>query len=100
MLGRMGFKNLMDYRAEFPVAEKLIYLNHAAVAPLCRPAAEAMKWLSDDSLENGSQNYDRWLETYQGLRNSTARLVNGSPEEIAIVKNTSEGIAVVALGID
>lgn len=91
---------LMNYRAQFPVTEKLIYLNHAAVAPLSRPAAEAMKWLADDALVNGSLNYQKWLDTYQGLRNAAARLVNGSPEEIALVKNTSEGIATVAMGLD
>ncbi|MBZ5602323.1 MAG: aminotransferase class V-fold PLP-dependent enzyme [Acidobacteriia bacterium] len=96
----MGFKNLMDYRAEFPVTETRIYLNHAAVAPLSRPAADAMKWLADDCWRNGSLHYDQWLETYDGLRRAAARLVNGSAEEIALVKNTSEGIAVIALGID
>jgi cysteine desulfurase / selenocysteine lyase len=96
----MGFENLMDYRGQFPVTEKLIYLNHSAVAPLCRPAAEAMKWLADDALENGSANYDQWLDAYQGLRNAAATLVNGSPEEIALMKNTSEGIATIAMGLD
>jgi selenocysteine lyase/cysteine desulfurase len=88
------------YRDEFPVTKNLIYMNHAAVAPLCRSAAEAMKWLSDDSCQNGSLHYDVWMDCYQGLRVSTARLINASPEEIAIVKNTSEGIATVALGLD
>src|SRR5580704_4951775 len=104
MLGRMGFDNLMDslvkHRNQFPVTEKLIYLNHAAVAPLSHPAAEAMKWLADDALENGSLNYQKWLDTYQGLRNAAARLVNGSPEEIALMKNTSEGIATIAMGLN
>ena len=36
------------YRSEFPVTENLLYLNHAAVAPLARRAAEAMKWLADE----------------------------------------------------
>jgi selenocysteine lyase/cysteine desulfurase len=92
--------DLMDFRVEFPVTEKLIYLNHAAVAPLCRPAAEAMKWLAEDCWRNGSHHYDQWLETYDGLRRSAARLVNGSPDEIALMKNTSEGIATIANGID
>src|SRR5947209_17888866 len=93
-------KDLTAYRAEFPVVDNLIYLNHAAVAPLCRPAADAMKALADDCWRHGSFHYDQWLETYAGLRSAAARLVNGSAEEIALVKNTSEGIAVVALGID
>ncbi|HZS55834.1 MAG TPA: aminotransferase class V-fold PLP-dependent enzyme [Bryobacteraceae bacterium] len=88
------------YRDEFPVTRQLIYLNHAAVAPLCRRAAEAMKELADDACLYGSLHYDRWMESYDGLRKSAARLINASPDEIAIVKNTSEGIAFVALGID
>ena len=88
-----------QWRSEFPVAEKLIYLNHAAVAPLSRRAAGAMRGLADDALEYGSLHYGAWLETYQGLRNAAARLIGAAPEEIAIVKNTSEGIATVATGI-
>lgn len=88
------------YRDEFPVRRELIYLNHAAVSPLCRPAAQAMKWLAEDGLLYGSLHYDKWLETYDGLRRSAARLINASPDEIAIVKNTSEGIATVAIGFD
>jgi selenocysteine lyase/cysteine desulfurase len=87
------------YRNEFPVAEQLIYLNHAAVAPLCRRAADAMKWLADDSLQFGSLHYDKWMATYDGLRTAAARLINAKPGEIAIVKNTSEGIAIVATGL-
>jgi selenocysteine lyase/cysteine desulfurase len=88
------------YRDEFPVTQELIYLNHAAVAPLCRRAADAIRWLADDSCRFGSLHYDKWMATYTGLRQAAARLINAAPEEIAIVKNTSEGIATVALGID
>jgi selenocysteine lyase/cysteine desulfurase len=88
------------YRDQFPVTRELIYLNHAAVSPLCRPAADAMKWLAEDGCVYGSLHYDRWLEAYDGLRRSAARLINASPDEIAIVKNTSEGIAFIAMGMD
>jgi selenocysteine lyase/cysteine desulfurase len=88
------------YRDEFPVTQELIYLNHAAVAPLCRRAADAIRWLADDSSQFGSLHYDKWMATCTGLRQAAARLINAAPEEIAIVKNTSEGIATVALGID
>ena len=88
------------YRQFFPITKHLAYLNHAAVAPLCQPAAEAMQWLAQDALENGSLHYAKWLETYEGLRKSTAKLINSEASEIAIVKNTSEGIATIAMGID
>ena len=88
------------YRDQFPVTEKLTYMNHAAVAPLSRRAAEAMQHLAQDALENGSLHYSDWMETYDGVRRATAKLINATPEEIAIVKNTSEGIATFAMGLD
>jgi selenocysteine lyase/cysteine desulfurase len=87
------------YRDQFPVSERLIYLNHAAVAPLPRPAAEAMQWLAQDALDFGSLHYDKWLDTYEQLRVAAARLIGAERGEIAIVKNTSEGIAMVAMGL-
>ena len=41
-------------------------LNHAAVSPLCRPAANAMRHLADDALLYGSHHYDKWLDAYEG----------------------------------
>jgi cysteine desulfurase / selenocysteine lyase len=87
------------YRSEFPVTGRLVYLNHAAVAPLCRRAAEAMQHLAQDALEYGSEHYAKWMETYHGVRVAAAALINADPAEIAIVKNTSEGIATVATGV-
>ena len=107
----MGFQNLTDaapvagqrafglrYRDQFPVTSNLIYLNHAAVAPLCKPAADAMRALADDAEVWGSYHYDRWMACYDGFRRQFARLINSTTAEIAIVKNTSEGIATVQMG--
>jgi selenocysteine lyase/cysteine desulfurase len=87
------------YRSEFPVTKNLIYLNHAAVAPLSLRAAAAMHGLAQDALDFGSLHYADWMAAYEGVRSATARLINADPREIAIVKNTSEGIATVAMGI-
>lgn len=87
------------WREEFPVGQRLVYLNHASVAPLSRRAAEAMQQLAQDVLEFGSLHYDQWLACYAGLRAAAAQLMNATPREIAIVKNTSEGIATIASGI-
>ncbi len=94
---RTGVEAFAD---QFPVTDNLVYLNHAAVAPLCGPAAEAMKGLVDDACLFGSIHYDKWMQAYDGLRRSAAKLINASPGEIAIVKNTSEGIATIALGLN
>jgi selenocysteine lyase/cysteine desulfurase len=86
------------WRDEFPVTERFVYLNHAAVAPLPRRTAKAMQDLAEDACLNGSFHYGDWLAAYAATRNTAARLVNAEVSEIAFVKNTSEGIATVALG--
>src|SRR5712692_2394127 len=96
----MGSEIFERYRDQFPVTASLIYLNHAGVAPLCKPAADAIRHLTDDALGFGSLHYDQWLAAYEGLRMAAAHLIGSSPREIAIVKNTSEGVAMVATGMD
>jgi len=100
----MGFDQPQEtwkkFRHLFPVTENLVYLNHAAVAPLCGPAAEAMKHLSDDACSWGSFHYDQWMACYEGLRQAAADLIGSDPSEIAITKNTSEGIATIQMGLD
>ena len=89
-----------QYRQQFPVTERFIYLNHSAVSPLSLRAANAMKQLADDVLLYGSYHYDQWLDAYQGVRVFAAQLIGALPAEIALVKNTSEGIATIAMGVD
>lgn len=96
----MGFDIARQYRKLFPVTENLVYLNHAAVAPLCKPAADAMKNLADDACHWGSYHYDQWMACYDGFRTAAAKLMNAEPGEIAITKNTSEGIATIQMGLD
>lgn len=101
----MGFETVGNslwerYRADFPVAQNLIYLNHAAVSPVCRAAGEAMRWLATDAEEFGSLHYDKWMACYEGLRVEAAKMLNADAREVAIVKNTSEGIATIAMGLD
>lgn len=97
----MGYTSVWSrYRDQFPVTRNLIYLNHAGVTPLCKPAADAMRWVLDDNLHFGSEHYDKWMASYEGLRKATAKLINADAAEIAVVKNTSEGISMVAQGID
>ena len=88
-----------QYREQFPITKNLVYLNHASVAPLSRRAATAMQGLAEDALQYGSEHYARWLAAYEGVRNGAAKLLNADAGEIAIIKNTSEGIATIAMGL-
>lgn len=86
-------------RSLFPVTEKYVYLNHAAVSPLSTRVREAMSRLVDDVMLNGSANYAEWLDAYERARASAAQLVNARPSEIAFMRNTSEAISTVANGL-
>ncbi len=88
------------YADQFPVTTNLLYLNHAGIAPLPRCVAEAIAGWAHEAAGWGSYHYARWLETYEDLRKAAARLIGASRDEIAIVKNTSEGIAAAAMGLD
>jgi selenocysteine lyase/cysteine desulfurase len=89
-----------DIRKLFPVTQKYIYMNHAAVAPLSTRVRDAMTGLAADVTEHGAVHYDDWLETYERARTSAAQLVNARPHEIAFMRNTSDAICAVANGID
>lgn len=87
-------------RSLFPITEKYIYVNHAAVSPLSTRVRDAMNALTDDVMRNGTANYDAWCQTYERTREAAARLVNAQPREIAFMRNTSDALSAVANGID
>jgi cysteine desulfurase / selenocysteine lyase len=84
----------------FPVTKNYIYLNHAAIAPYSIPVTEALRNIITDISDNGSVNWHNWLAVVKETRSAMARLVNAQPEEIAFVRNTSDGVSAVANGID
>ncbi len=85
---------------EFPVTDKLIYLNHAAVAPWPLRTAHAVKAFAEQNSTFGSHYYLHWLKKERELRQQLARLLNApSVNDIALVKNTSEAISFVAYGL-
>lgn len=91
----------MDLTEEFPLDEKIIYLNHAAVAPWPRRTVEAVEHFAHDNMIHGSLGYPHWLKTEQKLRDQLCTLINApSSDDIALVKNTSEALSFVAYGLD
>jgi selenocysteine lyase/cysteine desulfurase len=88
-----------SHAGEFPVTANLTYLNHAAVAPLGKRAAEAMAALAADVCQFGSLHYDQWLQAYEGLRGCSTPDWGGSARNRHCQEHLG-GIATVALGVD
>lgn len=93
-------ENSFDIQNQFPVSENLIYLNHAGVAPLPRCARDSALRFLDENMQSGALHYPRWLQTEQELKQKLRRLLNAESDSIALLKNTSEALSVVAYGLD
>ncbi|MFN2349620.1 MAG: aminotransferase class V-fold PLP-dependent enzyme [Thioalkalivibrio sp.] len=86
---------------EFPLEPGLIHLNHAAVGPWPARTAQAVQRFAEANMREGSRAYLQWMKEEQRLRELLARLINApSPEDIALLKNTSEALSMVAYGLD
>jgi len=94
------FKLNDEIRGLFPALSKLNYLNSAAVSPLPVTAVEAVHSQLKDVAENGSTNYPNWVATKNRVRDQIGGMLNVKAENIAFMRNTSDGFASVALGID
>ncbi len=91
--------DLARWLPEFPVREHHLYLDHAAVAPLPRRVAEAMHRRIDEQVREGWLGHDRWRQHAMTCRHLTAELVGMTPEDVALVRSTSEGLSLVAQGL-
>jgi selenocysteine lyase/cysteine desulfurase len=85
----------------FNLDDDIIYVNHAAVAPWPKVSVEAVKQFADENGHVGSRHYIRWLKLEQELKQRLATIIHAaSTDEIALLKNTSEGLSVIAYGLD
>ena len=88
--------NLDHVRELIPTSRKYVYLNHSACAPLPTPVTEAQNhYLNLRSLD-AEVAYEEWLDHSEKTRKLVADFINASPEEIAFLKNTTDGINTVA----
>ena len=92
--------NWTQWREQFPVTKKYIYLNHAGVSPLSLRVRAAMQDFLNDATDNGAVNTATWTTTAEACRRSAAQLINADTSEIAFMKNTTQGLIIAANGID
>jgi selenocysteine lyase/cysteine desulfurase len=85
-------------RHEFPVTRRWAYFDHAAVAPISLRAQQALAAWAADLVENGDVHDPSWVRRVEDVRRLAGRLLGAEPEDVAFIKNTSEGIGIVAEG--
>src|SRR5262249_38192328 len=84
--------------AEFPVAERWAYFDHAAVAPLPRRSCAMMGAWAAQQMAHGCVSWPEWEQKLEVIRRDCARLIHADPDEIAFVNSTTHGIGLVAEG--
>ncbi len=87
-----------EMRREMPIARDWAYFDHAAVAPLSAPAADAMRQYIQDSADDGTASWLKWKDCREALRNRAAKFLGADVAEIGLVRSTTEGINIVAEG--
>jgi cysteine desulfurase/selenocysteine lyase len=88
-------------RRLYPVTEEVAYLNHAGVAPVSTRVSEALARYAVEATRMGALRYDAVYDAeVERVRGRAAALVGADADEIAFVKNTTEGLGLVATGLD
>jgi len=87
-------------RALFPAATEYTYLNSAAVSPPPTTAVEAVMSQLRDVSRHGTAHYTDWIATKDRARALLASMLNVGPEHVAFMRNTSDGLATIASGLD
>jgi selenocysteine lyase/cysteine desulfurase len=89
---------LEEIREKYPITRHYNFQNHAAIAPMSAPAAEALigyaREVSEAAYLRGT-----YYRAAERVRASAAKLINADPAEITFVKNTCEGINYIANGV-
>ncbi|MFB0514353.1 MAG: aminotransferase class V-fold PLP-dependent enzyme, partial [Candidatus Bathyarchaeia archaeon] len=85
-------KSLQKIRKMFPIVQNKIFMNHAAMSPLPKPAIQAMQKFTKEFSETATIQEEDPNEP----KRSFAKLVGAAKDEIAFVTNTSTGLNIAA----
>lgn len=89
-----------EIRSLFPANKTYAYLNSAAVSPMPVTAIKAINWQINDVASHGALHFSQWVEAKDRARGLLAEMLKVLSEQVAFVRNTSDGIASLANGLD
>ncbi len=89
-------------RAEFPVLQRVAYLNAGTDGPLAAAAVKFAQAELEAELTEGrtTAHFERRFELQAALRAGYARVLGAAVEDVALTTSTSEGIGAVMAGMD
>jgi selenocysteine lyase/cysteine desulfurase len=90
---------IQSIRSRFPIFQRKIYLNTCSQGALSDAVQAGMEDFIASWHEQGSP-WELWVNHYEAARTAFARLINASPDEVAIVTSVSAGINSVASALN
>jgi L-cysteine/cystine lyase len=98
-----GVPDPSEFRAQFPVFQRVSYLNAGTEGPLPRQAGEAVRARIETEVGEGRSG-KRYMEAVRGLagdlRAGYARVLGCDPEDVALTGSTTDGVNTVLSGLD
>jgi len=90
------------FRQQFPVLEKIAYLNAGTDGPLPRAAVELARAELQAELDEGRvfPHFQRRHELQDQLREGYARLMHCAADDVAVTTGTSFGLGAIMAGLD
>ena len=91
-----------EARAQFPVLERLAYLQAGSVGPLARTTVAAMQSEEERGVSEGRggrAEFDRLLEVREEVRAKIAELVGVTADSVALTASTTDGCNIVLAGL-
>jgi len=92
--------NEKEIRELFPVTKHTIYVNHAAVSPYSEWVKKEMENYISQRGDDRVEDFISWVEKRDQVRRKIAQLIRAETDNIAFVKNTSEGLSILASGLE
>src|SRR5262245_56869015 len=84
---------------ELPLLDRVAYLDYATVGPIPRSHARAAAEVLDRLAEHGP-TAGEGTQLLEAVRAEAALLLHSEPSRVALLKSTSEGLALLAEGLD
>ncbi|MGK7344917.1 MAG: aminotransferase class V-fold PLP-dependent enzyme [Candidatus Nitrospinota bacterium M3_3B_026] len=85
-------------RSNFPMLAGYTFLNSASMAPLPAPSRDAMSALLAGQSERGYLGMEEWKKKAAETRALAAKITGAGEDEVAFIRNTSDGVSLVASG--
>ncbi len=82
----------------FPIKERWVYLSHCGISPLYSGACRKEVEIARSQQDGGGLVFKDYPNLVGELDEAAARLLKTSRDNVAFVKNTSEGIGMIANG--